>query len=78
MKQIEAEDLWCYGPYGYTVMRWSLRGKWYQLKESSMRWRSLVFSGLRMGELEDMEGTMGHFLGLITLYLCCTAVHHYG
>ena len=78
MKQIGAEDLRCYGPYGYTVMRWSLRGKRYRLKGSSMRWRSFVFYGLRMGELEDMEGMMGHFLGLVTLYLRCMEVHHYG
>ena len=37
-----------------------------------------VGSGLRMCELEVIEGTMGHFLGLITLYLRCMAVHHYG
>ena len=27
-----------------------------------MRWRSLLVFGLRMCELEVMEGTMGHFL----------------
>ena len=27
------EDLRWYGPYGYTVMRWFLRGKRYQAKE---------------------------------------------
>ena len=43
-------------------MRWSLRGKRYQVMESSMRWRNLLVSGLRMCELEVMVGTMGHFL----------------
>ena len=77
-KQIGEKDLWCYGAYGYTVMRWFLRGKRYRVKDSSRKWRSLLVFGLRMCELEVMEGTMGHFLGLVTLYLRCMAVHQYG
>ena len=33
MTQIGEEDLQWYRPYGYTEMRWSLRGKRYQVRE---------------------------------------------
>ena len=33
MTQIGEDCLRWSGPYGYTVMRWSLRGKRYQVKE---------------------------------------------
>ena len=33
MTQIGEEGLRWSGPYGYTVMRWSLRGKRYQVRE---------------------------------------------
>ena len=71
-------DLRWYGPYGYTIMRWSLRGKRYQVRESSMRWRSFLVLGLSMCELEVMEGTMGHLFGLVTPFLRCMAVHRFG
>ena len=72
------KDLRWYGPYGYTVMRWSLRGKRYQVRESSMRWRGLLAHGLSMCELEGKEGTMGHLLGLVTSFVRCMAVHRFG
>ena len=43
-----------------------------------MRWRGLLARGLSMGELEGMEGTMGHLFGLVTSVLRCLAVHHFG
>ena len=77
-KQIGEKDLRWYGPYSYTVTMWFLRGKRYRVKDSSRRWRSLLVSSLKMCELEVMEGTIGHFLGLVTLYFRCMAIHHYG
>ena len=52
MTQNGEKDLWWYGSYGYTVMRWFLRGKRYQVRESSIRWRGLLARGLSMCELE--------------------------
>ena len=39
-----------------------------------MRWRSLLVFCLSMCELEVMEGTMGQFFGLVTLFFRCIAV----
>ena len=78
MTQNREKDLQWYGPYGYTVMRWSLRGKQYQVRESSMRWRGLLVLGLSMCELEVMEGMIGHLFGLVTPFLRCMAVHRFG
>ena len=77
-KQIGGKGLRWYGLYGCIATRWFLRGKRYRVNVSSRRLRSLLVSGLGMCELEGREGTMGHPIGLVTLYFRCMAVHQYG
>ena len=45
---------------------------------SSRRLRSLLVSSMGKYELEGREGTMGHPIGLATLYFRCMAVHQFG